>query len=145
MRRNCYSGYGSDTTEERLPVSSELTAEILLKYHSLIAVEQNPVFDMPANRARKHHFFDVAAFFDELFNSVPVRDSDHILFNDGPIVEYFGHIVSRRPNQLDSSLERLVIGPGANKSRKERVVNVDQVLRTDSRGEFSREHLHVAR
>src|SRR2546428_14173952 len=103
----------------------------LLKHHRLVPIKQNPVLDVPADGARKDDLLDVAAFFDELFHGVAIRDPDHILLDDRAIVEYFGDIVGGRADELHPPLEGLVIWPGADESRQERVMDVDQVLGSD--------------
>jgi hypothetical protein len=89
----------------------------LLEYDRFVSVQQNAVFHMPADGARKHDFFDVTTFLDQIVDSVAVVDADDILLDDGAIVKYLSNVVGGRADQLNSSLKRLVVGLGANERR----------------------------
>ena len=43
---------------------------------------------MPADGAREHDFFDVAALLDQIVDGVAVVDADDVLLDDGAVVEY---------------------------------------------------------
>ena len=68
---------------------------------------------MPADGARKNDFLEVAAFADEVFDSVAVGDANYILFDDGTVVEDLGHVVAGCADQFNAALEGLMVGPGA--------------------------------
>ena len=114
-----------------------------LKDHSFIAVKKNAVFHVPANRPGEDHFLEIAAFADEIFDGIAVRDPDYILFDDRTVVEDFGDIVAGRPDQFYAALEGLMVGTRADESGKKRVVNVDDALRI-ALDEIVGENLHVA-
>jgi len=48
---------------------------------------------VPADSAREDYFFYVATFLDEIVDGVAMVDSDHVLFDDGAIVEDLGDLV----------------------------------------------------
>ena len=117
---------------------------VLLKDNRFISVEQNAIFYVPANGSREHHFFDVTSFLDEVVNGVAMVDADHILLDDGAVVQYLSHVVSGCSDQLDAPLKCLMVGLRSDKRGQERVMNVDQILGTNRGDEISRKHLHVA-
>jgi len=117
----------------------------LLKHYRLVPIQQNPILNVPADCAGEHHFFDVAAFFDELFDGVAVRDADYVLLDDRAIIEDFGDVVGSCSYQLDSSLESLMVRAGTDEGWKERMVDVNEVLGADGGRELGREYMHVAR
>ena len=94
-------------------------ARPFLKDNSLIAVKKNPVFDVPANGTGEHDFLEVAAFADEVFDSVAVGDADNVLLDDGAIVQSFSDVVAGCADQLYAALECLVVGSGADESGQE--------------------------
>ena len=59
----------------------------LVENYRLIAVQQHSVFIMPADGAGKHNFFQVAAFLNQVIQRVAVGDPDHVLLDDGAVVE----------------------------------------------------------
>ena len=99
---------------------------------------------MPADGARQDDFFDVAALLNQIVDRVAVVDADHILFDDGAIVEHLSNVVSGGADQLDAALKRLVVGLGTHERRQERVVNINEVLGGQGGDELIRQHLHVA-
>jgi hypothetical protein len=116
----------------------------LLEYYSLVSVQQDAVFDVPANCARENNFFYIPAFLDEIVDGIAVVDTDHVLLNDGAIVEDLGNVVGGRTDQLDAALKRLVVRLGSDKRREERVVNVDEIFRAKGNDKFGGKDLHVA-
>src|SRR5437899_4795429 len=88
------------------------------EHDRLLAVQQNAVFDMPAHGPREHHLFQVTPFADEVVDGVAMGYSDHVLLDDGAIVEDFGDIVAGSANQLHAALECLMVRPGANECRQ---------------------------
>src|SRR6516225_9850755 len=83
-----------------------------------VPIEQDTVVNVPADCAGKHDFFEVAALLEEVFHRIAVRDADHVLLDDGAIVEYLGNVVAGRSDQFDPALEGLVVGLGAHKRRQ---------------------------
>lgn len=82
--------------------------------YGLIPVKKNTAFDVPADGAGKDDLFKIAAFADEIFDGVAVRYADHVLLDDGTVIEYFSDIVAGRADQFDATLEGLVVWPGTN-------------------------------
>src|SRR6202021_1061362 len=68
---------------------------------------------------------------------------NHVLLNNGTIVEHLRDVVTGRSDQLDSALECLMVGPGADERRQKRMMNVDDALRIPT-DEVVRKNLHVA-
>ena len=99
-------------------VASAAKAGALSKYYCFIAIKKDAVFDMPTNRAGKDDFLEVAALADEVFHGVAVGDADHVLFDDGPIVENFSDVVAGCPDQLYAAFEGLMVGSGADEGRQ---------------------------
>lgn len=108
-----------------------------------VAVEQNPVVDVPTDGAGQDDLLEVASLLDEVFDRISVGDADDVLLDDGTVVEYLGNVVAGRADEFDASLEGLVVGFRAYEGGQERMVNVDDTV--GKRGhEFVGEHLHVA-
>jgi len=75
-----------------------------LEYHSLVSIQEDTAFDVPADGARQDDFFDVAALLDQVVDGVAVVDADDILFDDGAIVaKSAGSNSTRVRKRLDSS------------------------------------------
>src|SRR4029077_20954636 len=62
---------------------------ILLENDRFISVEQNAVFDMPADGSREHEPFDVPALLDQVLDRVAMRYACHGLLDDGPVIKPF--------------------------------------------------------
>jgi hypothetical protein len=62
--------------------------------YCLIAVYKYAVLHMPADGTREDNFFEIAAFADEVFDSVAVGDADDVLLDDGPVIEDFRDVVA---------------------------------------------------
>src|SRR5690606_11458342 len=91
----------------------------------------------------KNELFEVAAFADQVADAVAMGDARDVLLDDRAVIENLGRIMGRGPDQFDAAGVSLVIRPSARKSRKKRVVNVDD--RPAERPEkFSGQDLHVA-
>lgn len=82
--------------------------------HRLVAVKKNAVFDVPADGAGQDDLLQVAAFANEILDGVAMRDADHVLLDDGTVVEDFADIVTGRADQFDAALKGLMVGLGAN-------------------------------
>src|SRR4051812_15477627 len=99
--------------------------------------------ETPAHGAREHDALEVAAFFNEIFELIAVRNASDILLDDGAVIQHFGDIVAGGADQLHAALKSPVIWFRAREGGQERVVNVDDAVRV-SGYEFGREDLHVA-
>ena len=87
--------------------------------YRLVPVKQHAVFNVPAHRTREHYFFQIAALLQQVFERVAMGDAYHILLNDGAVIEYVGHVVAGSSNQLNPTLESLVVRLCADKCRQE--------------------------
>src|SRR5208283_3413500 len=115
----------------------------LLEDDRFVVIEQDSVFDVPANGAREHHLFQVAALLDEITQRIAVRDPGYTLLDDRAIIQYFRDVVSGGANQFYAALVSLVMRLCAHEGGQERVVNVDDGLR-ELHDEVGGKHLHVA-
>jgi hypothetical protein len=73
---------------------------------------------VPADGAGEYDFLEVAAFADEVFDRVAVGDADHVLLDDGAVVEDFGDVVAGCADQLYAALEGLMVGASADEGGK---------------------------
>ena len=78
---------------------------------------------MPTYASREHDFFEVAAFADEVFDSVTMRDTDDVLLDDRAIVENIGDVVARSSDQLDAALEGLMVWARSDEGGKKRMMS----------------------
>src|SRR5271157_1176605 len=106
-----------------------------LKNHRLVVVQEYPILNVPANRARQHHFLQVAPLLHQILQPIAMRNARHALPDDRPVVQHFRNVVGRRPNQFHPAFVSLLVWFGPHKSRQKRVVNVDDALRV-VRNEF---------
>ena len=95
------------------------SCSLLLKDYSLVAVKQHAVLNVPAHATGKNDFFEVAAFLQQIVDRIAMRNANHVLFDDGTVVEYFGDVVTGGADQLDAALKGLMVGLGADKCRQE--------------------------
>src|SRR4051812_15445917 len=114
------------------------------EYDRLVAIKQNSAFHMPAYGPRQHYFFEVTALSDEILHRIAMRHPHHILFNDGPIIEYFSDVVAGGADQLYPTLKSLMVRPRTHESGQERVVNIDNPLRITVY-KIVGQDLHIAR
>jgi O-acetylserine/cysteine efflux transporter len=109
----------------------------------LVAVEQDPVVGVPADRAGQGEALGVPADGHQLRRAVRVIDPGDLLLDDRPLVQVGRDVVRGGADQLDAPRVRLVIGPRALEAGQEGVVDVD-----DPPGQLPAErvgqHLHVA-
>src|ERR1700693_1964668 len=119
-------------------------AQLVTKHDSFIAVEQNAVFQMVANRARKHASLDVATLTRESFGGIGVAYGLRVLHNDRTLVEIFGYVVSSCAYHFHASVKRLAVGLGALESRQKRMVDIDAAT-GEKFAHIHRKDLHIAR
>lgn len=91
----------------------------LIKDHSLIAIQEDAMLEVPTYRSRQHDFFEVAPFLNQVAQRIAVRDSDDILFDDGTVIEHRRYVVPCRAQQLDAAVKCLVMRFCAYKCGKE--------------------------
>ena len=75
---------------------------------------------VPVDGAGEHDFFQVAPQTDQVIHTLPVRDANDVLFDDGAFVQFRGDIVGGGTDDFDAALVRRVIGAAAGKCRQER-------------------------
>jgi drug/metabolite transporter (DMT)-like permease len=109
----------------------------------LVAVEQDPVVGVPADRPGQGDALGVPADGHQLGRAVRVVDPGHLLLDDRPLVQVGGDVVRGGADQLDPARVRLVIRPRALEAGQEGMVDVD-----DPPGQLPAErvgqHLHIA-
>jgi len=66
----------------------------------LVPEEEDPVFEVRANRAGEDHAIEVAASADQAVGIVAVGDAHHVLIDDGPLIALRGGVVSTREDVL---------------------------------------------
>src|SRR5690606_40506058 len=91
----------------------------------LVAVNEESVLDMQADRPGEDRPLDVAADGLELGYVVAVVDAGDVLFDDGPGVQLLGDVVRRGADDLHAPLVGLLVRPPAYERRHERMVDVD--------------------
>src|SRR5262245_47431825 len=70
----------------------------------LVAVQQDAVFDVPADGTRQDDAFDVAAEAAEVVGVVAVVDAADVLFDDRSRVEVLRHVMGGGADQLDAAV-----------------------------------------
>ena len=70
----------------------------------LVAVADDAVLAVPEDRPRQHGALDVGAEADEVGDAVAVIDAHDVLFDDRPLVEVLGDVVSGRADEFDAAL-----------------------------------------
>ena len=71
-------------------------SECLSEDNCFVSIEKHAILQVSADTARKHNFFQVAAFLQQVVQGVPVRDAGDVLLDDGAIVQDFGDVVAGR-------------------------------------------------
>ncbi len=97
----------------------------LVEDDGFVVVDEDAVFEVPADGLGEDGFFEVAAFAGEVGNGVAVADAGDVLMDDGAFVEIGGGVVGGRPDQFDAALVGLVVGAAAGKGGEEGVMDVD--------------------
>jgi len=115
----------------------------LLEDDGFVAVEQDAVFDVPADGSGKDDLFDVAALFYQIVDRVTVRYALDTLFNDGPVVEDFCDVMGCGANDFYAAVEGLLMGLRADECGQEGMMNIDDLLRK-LLDEAGGKHLHIA-
>jgi len=116
---------------------------LLSENHSLVLVGKYLSLDVLCHCAGEDDLFEVAALQHQRIGSVLVGDAHDVLLDDGAGVEFGGHVVGGRPDDLHSSLVCLVVGLRSDECGQEGVVDVDDVVRVRLYHPVA-DHLHVA-
>src|SRR5262249_2833403 len=127
----------------RAPAARALQDGALAEDDGLVAVEQDPVVGVPADRPGQGDALGVPADGHQLGRAVRVVDPGHLLLDDRSLVQVGGDVVRGGTDQLDPARGRRVIRPRALEAGQEGVVDVD-----DPPGQLPAErvgqHLHIA-
>ncbi len=115
----------------------------LLEDDSFVSVEQDAIFDVPADGSGENYFFDVAALFHQVVDRVAVRYPFDALFDDGAVIEHFGDIVGCGANDFHAAIEGLLMGLCADECGQEGMMDIDDLL-GELCDEIRGKHLHVA-
>ena len=82
----------------------------LFEDDGFVVIEENSIFNVPANGAGEDHFFKVAPFFHKVFKGIAMRNASDALFDDGAVVEDFGDIVRSGADEFYAALIGLLMG-----------------------------------
>ncbi len=64
----------------------------LLENDRFVSIEQDAVFDMPANGSREYDLFEVPALLDQVLDRVTMRYARHTLLDDWPVIKHFSDV-----------------------------------------------------
>src|ERR1700757_1409428 len=96
-----------------------------VKDDGFVVVHQYPIFQVRTDRLRKNAALQILATPNQIGNRMPVTDPSYILRDNRAGIEFSCDIVSRRPNDFDSSGIRLVIRFRSWKRGKEAVMHIN--------------------
>ena len=102
-----------------------MSAVNLPEHDRLAAVQQHPIFEMPAQAPGQHGTFDVPPDSAQLLGAVPVVDPAGVLLDDRALIEVGRDVVTGGADQLDAPGKGLVVRAGAGEGGEEAVVDVD--------------------
>lgn len=106
-------------------------------------MHESAAIEMEPNGPAQHTLLEGASLADKILNRIAVRDGGNALHDDWTLVEIFGHVVTRRPDQLHAPSMRGMVGFCTRKRRKERMMNIDDPIREGIRHSRTK-YLHVA-
>lgn len=78
---------------------------LLVEDDGFAVVDEDAVVEVPADRPRKHHLFQVAALLKQILQPVAVGNSYDVLFDDRSLVQIRGDVMTGGADQLYSALE----------------------------------------
>jgi len=99
------------------------------KNDRLIAVGQHTAFQVIAQAACEHGFFDVLAVAHHVIDGIRVVDADHVLFDYRTLVEVGGHVVAGRADELHALDPSLMVRACTHETGQKTMVNVDDLPR----------------
>ena len=88
-------------------------------------MDNDPVLQVPADCPGERRAFHVAAEAAQVIDRAPVADPDDVLLDDRPRVQFRGHVVGGRADELHATLVRLQVRLRSGERRQERVMDVD--------------------
>lgn len=101
----------------------------LAEDNSLIVISKNLTFDVLLHGTRKDYLLKVLSLEDKRLRCVLVSDAYYILLNDWTSIELCCDIVACGSDDLHTTLVCLMIWLGTYERRKERVMDIDDVVR----------------
>src|ERR1700676_403732 len=119
-----------------------LSRRPLIEYGRFSSVREDPKSEVQVDRARQDYPLQIAPFADQIVDRITVTDSHDVLFDDGPVIQLLGNVVTRGADELDAPVIRLVVGARTNKRRKKRVVNINDPVGIPA-CELRTQYLHV--
>src|SRR6266487_627645 len=115
----------------------------MLKHDGFVLIHQHTIFCVQAHCFGQHSPFHVATLADHITRRIAVVSVDDILSNDWPFVQVLGNIMSGCSDDLDTTLEGLVIRIRSNKRREKAVMDIDNLVRI-SVHKTRLQYLHIA-
>ena len=101
---------------------------VLVENDGFITVEQDAIFDVPADRPGEHNFLQVSTFLKQIIDGISMGDANHVLLDNRAVVKHLGDVVAGRTNQFHAAFERLVIRSGADKGGQKGMMDVDNEI-----------------
>ena len=94
-------------------------------------------------RTRENDFLQVLSFVYKIFNRIFMSDTHYILFDNRTCIQLCRYVMACCTNNLHTSLEGGVIWFRTDERRKERMMNIDYLIRISINHLFGN-HLHIA-
>ena len=110
-------------------VGRRLFVEDTLKHDRFILIDQHAIFRMQADCLGQYSPFHVTPLANHVIKRIAVIAVDDILSNDWPFIQVLGNVVSGCADDLNSTLEGLLVGIRSNKRWQETVMDVDNLVR----------------
>ena len=97
----------------------------LVEYHGFSAIHQDPPFDMAAHSPGQDNLLQIPSLPHEIIDGIPVPHTYDVLLDDGAFIQIVRGIVRRRSDDFHTPVIGLPIGIGADESRQEGVMDID--------------------
>ena len=117
--------------------------ERLIEDYGSVVIGKNFVLEVETDSLAENLSFQIPAFADHLLYRVSVADAGYSLFDNRPLIQVLGDVMSGCADNLYSSFFGLVVWFGSDKSWEEGVVNIDYPA-FSALDEIGRDYLHVA-
>lgn len=114
-----------------------------VEHNSLSTVQEDPLLTPPLDSSSQNLAFDIAALVNELLGAHGVVSPGDTLLDDRTFIQVGSDKMSSSTDNLNTTLESLVVGLGTLERGQERVVDVDYLAGHDL-AKLGREDLHVA-
>jgi hypothetical protein len=113
-----------------------------VEYDGTVLPDDDSAFKMGLHRFGQHPSFDIFPHIPETIRGQFVIDPNYVLLNDRTLVQIFAGIVGCSPDHLHPTLIGFQIGIGSLESRKEPMVDIDDLSLVGT-GEVTGEYLHI--